>query len=77
MSKADAIKIELRLHETLFFIGILSAILLTIWIVGHLESAPIGWLFTAALLTSVASIFSVWNYRYFRRLLKELENCDI
>lgn len=74
MLKVDSIKIELRLHETLFFVGTLSAILLAIWVVGHYGSAPAGWLLAATVLASVAAGFSVWNYRYFRRLLRELKS---
>ncbi len=74
MSKADSIKIELRLHETLFFVGILSTLLLAIWVAGHYDSAPAGWLLAAIVLASVAAGFSVWNYRYFRRLLRELKS---
>jgi hypothetical protein len=72
MSKVDSIKIELRLHETLFFAGILLAILLMIWMVGHYESTAIAWLFIAAVLVSAAVGFSIWNYRQFKRLLSEL-----
>ena len=67
-------QIELRLHEILFFMSALVTILLMIWLVSHYESATTGWLLIALVLAGTAAGSSVWNYRYFRRLLKELEN---
>jgi hypothetical protein len=74
MSKVDSIKIELRLHEILFFIGACAALMFIILLVGRYESASVGWRIAMGVLASAASGFSVWNCWKFKRLLRELRN---
>lgn len=74
VSRIDSIQIELRLHERLFFIGLLTAIASLLWMFVYSNSASTLQFVLFTALTSLAVGFSFWNFRYFRRLLKELGN---
>lgn len=75
MSRADVVKIKLKFHEALFFVGLVAMLLLVIWLLNNYGAVSAGWLTSAAVLISVAGGVSVWNYRKFRRLLDQLEKC--
>jgi len=74
MSKLDKLKADISFHEKLFFSALAVLMGLTGWAASNFLSVPVFVMIFAffGLLSSV--IFAVFQYRFIKKLIKELED---
>ncbi|MCU7835445.1 MAG: hypothetical protein KZQ83_09330 [gamma proteobacterium symbiont of Taylorina sp.] len=74
MSKIDKIKAEISFHEKMFFAALAVVIGLIGWAASNFLNVPSFILFLILFGVFASSIFGIFQYKFIKQLIKELEN---
>jgi len=74
MSRLDKIKAEISFHEKMFFAALAVVIGLIGWAASNFLNTPSFILMLILIGVFASSIFGVFQYRFIKRLIKELED---
>ena len=74
MSKSDKIKAEISFHEKMFFAALAVVLGLIGWAASNFLNVPTFILFLILFGVLASSVFGVFQYRFIKRLIKELED---
>jgi len=74
MSKLDKIKAEISFHEKMFFAALAVIVGLTGWTASNFLNTSVFILLLAFLGTIASVIYGIFQYRFIKRLIKELED---
>ena len=74
MGELDKIKAEISFHEKMFFAALAVIIGLIGWAASNFLNVPSFILLLILVAVFASSVFGVFQYRFIKRLIKELEN---